>query len=92
MHKLSRHLHVDYETLSWASFFFESARVNEISVSGGSWFKKELDWKIYKLGVSEKDMKNLWDSNFDLYAEIVFADASKLKNFIEKEYPNIIGI
>lgn len=92
MHKISREMHVDYTVLSWASFYFESARVNEICGSENTWFRRELDWRLYKNGVVEKEMHDIWLSCINLYKEIVLDDAIRLEKFIDNEYSQFSGI
>jgi hypothetical protein len=74
-------LRVSFNVLQWVSFYFESAKVQEMAES--NWWNSDLTWRFSSLGFSMEEAKALWEKAAPLVENAVNDDVNKIKNLIE---------
>lgn len=77
---IANSLYVPYEQLALASFYYESATVNDISV--GEWWRVDRECRFLSLGLSEPEAENLWCRVRSEYSSIVRKEAQELDRII----------
>lgn len=70
------------EKLQWASFYFESARCNEMVEC--PWWECEASWRFNTLGLSLKAAEKIWTDNADQVKTTLQGQAEVLCRMIEE--------
>ena len=50
---------VRWRQIIWVSFYFESARTNELRHS--MWWDREVSWRLGRVGLTTRDARSLWE-------------------------------
>lgn len=83
---VAKPLGVNYRQLIWASFYCESAQVNQLLPS--PWFEAEREWRLRRAGLSWESAKELWERARLLMPRRLENDASELRRIVESPIPN----
>jgi hypothetical protein len=79
--EVAREINAPYRQLIWASFYFESTRVNHLSPS--VWWEAERTWRLRRSGLSLNAAEDLWSYARPLVRLRLEGEASYLKKFVE---------
>jgi hypothetical protein len=79
--EVAREVNSSYRQLIGASFYFESAYVNQLSPS--PWWDAERTWRLRRAGLSLNTAEELWSRVRPLVRQRLERDAASLKNFVE---------
>jgi hypothetical protein len=88
LHEIAKNEKVSYRQLIWASFYFESARVNMLLPS--PWWEAEKKWRLRRTGLSLTLAENLWARVRPLVSQHLETEAVSLKKLVEPA-PHSIG-
>lgn len=72
LRKIAASVRLSEEQFQWASFYFESAKSNEIEQC--LWWECEATWRFRKLGLNTEEAEKMWTDN-----------AEKVKLFLQEE-------
>ncbi len=78
---ISSQFGVPYRHLIWASFYYESAIVNDLYTS--VWFDCERNWRLRKAGMTETEAEKLWINIRSMICQELEEDAEKLRAQVE---------
>jgi len=81
LREVSEELNSSYRKLIWASFYFESALVNQLLPS--PWWEAEKTWRLRRAGLSVEAAEELWSSARPLVRRRLEAEAMRLKHLVE---------
>jgi hypothetical protein len=81
LREVAKLLETTYRRLIWASFYYESARVNRLLSS--PWFDAERFWRLRRAGLSLESAKELWSRAQPLVRQHLEAEALSLKELVE---------
>jgi hypothetical protein len=80
---------VSAHQLSWVSFYFESARLNESTKS--DWWSRECQWRLNQIGLTYDEALLLWDKAKPVLIQVLSKEADLLEmhlaKYIESEIP-----
>jgi len=79
--EVAKELNSSYRRLIWASFYFESARVNRLVPS--PWWNAERTWRLRRAGLSSDTAEALWSSARPLVRQRLEDKAASLRDFVE---------
>lgn len=79
--RVAKELGVHYRQLIWASFYLESAKVNELIPS--PWWRSEMTWRFRKAHLSLHEADELWSRARPLMQKTLQEDADALKELVE---------
>jgi hypothetical protein len=79
--EVARRLSLSHRQLIWASFYFESARVN--SLTSSPWWEAEKSWRLRRAGLTVDSAEKLWLRARDTVRECVLAEAESLQKMME---------
>lgn len=83
----AKDLKVSYRQLIWASFYCESAQVNELLPS--PWFVAERTWRLARASITYEGAEELWLRGSKLVKARLAEEAETLKAMIESGMPNV---
>jgi hypothetical protein len=86
LHDVAKPLGVTYRQLIWASFYCESAQVNQLVPS--PWFEAEREWRLRRAGLPWESAKELWERARPLLQRRLERDARELRRIVESPIPN----
>jgi hypothetical protein len=72
---------VSYRQLIWASFYCESAVVNELLPS--PWFGAECDWRLARAKLNRESAEELWSQARPMVRERLQVGAQRLKDLLD---------
>lgn len=78
--KIAEKTNINPTKVSWISFYYSSAVENETLPS--PWWKKEMEWRLYKLGISLLDAEKMWTLIKPHLFEELFEKGEELRNHI----------
>ena len=81
LREIARQVNTSYRRLIWASFYFESARVN--SLLSSPWWDAERTWRLRRAGLSLESTEELWDRARFLVRQRLEAEAASLKKLVD---------
>jgi hypothetical protein len=81
LHEVAKEMHSSYRRLIWASFYYESAYVNQLLPS--PWWVAEKIWRLRRAGLSLNAAEDLWARARPLVRERLEGTAAFLKELIE---------
>lgn len=87
---VAKAMKVKYRQLIWASFYCESATVNELLPS--PWFDAERVWRLSRAKMTDATARELWSSARTVVRERLAVEAESLKRLIETRTPALTGI
>ncbi|MFB3917463.1 MAG: hypothetical protein ACE14M_12085 [Terriglobales bacterium] len=82
---LAKPLGATYRQLIWASFYCESALVNQLLPS--PWFEAEREWRLTRTGLSWKSATDLWERARLLVRRRLEEEARELRRIVESPVP-----
>ena len=77
---------IPWRQLNWASFYFASANVNELAPS--RWWKKEVEWRLGKVGLSVHEAESIWAKAQPLFVESLQRESVGLEQHIDNNIPS----
>ena len=93
---VAKTLNINITQLKWVSFYFESARCNEMEKS--PWFEAEMKWKLCQQQLSFEAAEEIWLKARDLVSErlakvavILQMKLSKIEKVVKEESVKIPG-
>lgn len=86
---VAKSMKVKYRQLIWASFYCESARVNELLPS--PWFAAERTWRLARAKLTYEAGQELWSRASVLVRDRLASDAETLKRLVESELPTRVA-
>ena len=81
LHEVAKEMHSSYRRLIWASFYCESAYVNQLLPS--PWWSAEKIWRLRRAGLSLDAAEDLWARARPLVRQRLEGPAASLKELIE---------
>jgi hypothetical protein len=78
--KVAKEVNTSYRRLIWASFYFESACVNELLPS--PWWEAEKRWRLRRAGLSLDSAEQLWFRARPLLTQRLATEAAALKSSV----------
>lgn len=81
LREVAKQVNTSYRQLIWASFYFESARVNRLLSS--PWWDAERTWRLRRAGLSWDTAEELWSRARPLMQQRLEAEAAALKKFVD---------
>lgn len=81
LHEVAKEIHSSYRRLIWASFYCESAYVNQLLPS--PWWNAEKTWRLRRAGLSLDAAEDLWSRARPLVRQRLEGPAASLKEFVE---------
>jgi hypothetical protein len=82
LRKVATAARLSLEQFQWASFYFESAKSNEIGSC--PWWECEAKWRLNKVGLSIEEAENMWRNNSDKVRSTLKDQAKDLCRMIEQ--------
>jgi hypothetical protein len=82
LREVSAEIGASYRRLLWASFYCESACVNELESS--PWFDAERTWRLSRAGLSYEEAQELWNRANVRLRDRLAAEAAVLRMIIEE--------
>lgn len=82
LRKVAAAMRLPDEKLQWASFYFESAKSNEIAQS--PWWECETEWRFNSLGLSLKEAKKMWSDTAEQVESNLQGQAKALYQMVEQ--------
>jgi len=79
--EVAKRLGSSYRQLIWASFYCESARVNQLLPS--PWWEAERTWRLGRAGLSLSTAQELWSRARPLVQQSLQEGSESLKKFVE---------
>jgi hypothetical protein len=79
--QVAKDLRVSHRQVIWASFYFESAQVNDLLPS--DWWRAEATWRLRRSGLTFEAAGELWKRARPLVRDHLSEDAEVLKQFVE---------
>jgi hypothetical protein len=79
--EVAKKLNSSYRCLIWASFYFESAKVDRLLPS--PWWDAERTWRLRKAGLSLHEAEALWSRARPLVRDRLKDEAAALKHLVE---------
>lgn len=90
LREIARERSISYRHLLWASFYFESAKVDAISKS--PWWNAEKTWRLTRTGLTNDAASQLWNQLHSVIAERLSTQAEELRNLVEHCTVNQISL
>lgn len=81
LREIAKEIKTTYRQLIWASFYYESARVNRLLVS--PWFDAEKIWRLRRAGLSVEAAEQLWSRARPRVRHRLELEARSLKELVE---------
>ncbi len=81
LRKVANQTRIPWRQLNWASFYFESAIVNNLAPS--RWWKKEIEWRLGKAGLSVNEAQSIWAKARPLFVELLHHESEHLEQHID---------
>jgi len=82
--KVAEKVGINARKVSWISFYFSSAVENEMLPS--PWWKREMDWRLYKIGLSRFEAEKLWMQIKPRLFEELFEKGEQLQSHISTNH------
>lgn len=79
--QVAKNLRTPSRQITWASFYFESAKVNRLLSS--NWWKAEATWRLRRAGLTLETAADLWERARPLVRDYLSSEADALKRFVE---------
>jgi hypothetical protein len=79
--EIAKQVNSSYRQLIWASFYYESARVNRLLQS--PWWEAERFWRLRRAGLPLGAAEELWSRARPLVRQRLETDAAALKKFVD---------
>lgn len=80
--KIAEKVGINTRKVSWISFYFSSAVENEMLPS--PWWRREMDWRLYKNGLSLFEAEKMWMQIKPRLFEELFEKGEELRNHIRE--------
>lgn len=81
LRQVAKKMKKPYRQILWASFYFESALVNELGMS--PWWEVEKLWRLRKAGLSIDEAETIWDQAREHMRHLLRQDGEMLKTTVE---------
>lgn len=85
LREVANQTRIPWRQLNWASFYFESAIVNNLAPS--RWWKKEREWRLGKAALSVHEAKSVWVEAKPLFVELLQHKPGDLEQHIHDSLP-----
>lgn len=72
--------------LSWISFYFEGARLNEVTAS--YWWSREIQWRLKRFGLDYEQAQSIWDRARPIVREILQSETEWLQQHLDEQAVN----
>lgn len=75
-------LHLSSRTLSWISFYCESAVVNKLADTDTQWWRREIAWRLRRVGLDYQTASQIWIEVRPHIAKILEVEAAILQEHL----------
>jgi hypothetical protein len=87
--KVAPEIQSSYRQLIWASFYCESALVNQLGSS--PWWDAEKTWRLRRAGLTIASAQALWARAFPVIREALRSEADSLRQLVDDVQPDSLG-
>lgn len=85
---VAKQTRLPWRQVFWSSFYFESAVVNDDE--SGIWWRREVDWRLARVGLSLEQAKMLWETLRPRVMELLADEGALLRQHVESSSQRIV--
>ncbi len=81
--KAASEMHISSRSLSWISFYCESALTNKLADTGTQWWTREIAWRLRRIGLDYHTASGIWKEARQHVSTLLEGEATSLQKHLD---------
>ena len=86
--KAASELHLSSRSLSWISFYCESAVTNKLAETDTQWWRREIAWRLRRVGLDYQTASEIWIEARQRVSKLLEGEVTSLQEHLDTSKPD----